>query len=306
MLGHMLEKLFKLKLRINFMYARKTKRISLNSIVADREFIKMLGKILEEQKEERLEKIKKQLEKASKNQNNNDLSKKSPGNRIRMDSRLYDNMLDIGLIKPIYHYHMDHTYTLNSERESLEFQNYEDIINTMLLPQNINNMLINVRHYDKSRYVDIKITLDNSKRKPCILELSSCSEERMALIEEKIKNLFKQLSTGHSWLYEQFYGVMKYIIPFFMFFSSTMIIIYLLSSYISLSIVISFIFAFFTLDYSKRIVSYLYPYVEFRLGITETTRRDRLRNVFWVIFSILISGVVGSVISGLGVFQILR
>ena len=154
--------------------SKKVKKIKINSIVINKEFLEKIGKILEREVEERENKFKKSIEGKNK------------------------HALQICILRKDK---CKVNYTIVSDEEELEFSSMKELLSTSVFPQKIKSISFRISHFNPN-YVDISFTLDNDYDSIAKLYLSSEDEAKILKIEKDIKNLFIEYRSKYGWIFK--------------------------------------------------------------------------------------------------------
>ena len=248
--------------------AVKTKRIRINSVVVDRDFLDKLGAIFEEQ----IEEIKKNAE--TKVTENSPIVEKEVNRwwgtlSTGQKSKKIQEKLELVRQQNTQYYRIK--YTLSTEEYDLDFNSIKELSAVKYFPEKIKSISFNFSTNSEG-YVDINIPLNNEYFTEVKVTLSSGDEEKLLKYENKIKDLFKNRRTDYNWMFK--IGSKFFCLNAISALLSVMILVLIYKIWLNISpsldtkqIVGSLFFlGVIVVMLLSALIKYLYPYYHFELS----------------------------------------
>lgn len=162
----------------------KKKKIRINSIILNKDFLFDLGEIIEAQ----IKSTEEELEKKIKN-----LIDSSNQSEQSIEHIRYMNRPDYII-----------SYAIQSEDTFMPFSSMEKMLSTKTFPEKILKIDFRVSSNNLDK-VDINFSINNKSINENVI-LSSSNEKELLFIEGKLKELFDKYKTNYSWFISRYYG----------------------------------------------------------------------------------------------------
>lgn len=175
-----------------------TKTIKIPSIIINKDLLQKIGKVFEEEVNERMNAFEKEKQ-----------EKINTGNLKDWEIESLDYK------KPS----ISIQFTIHSSEEELSFGSMKELLETSFFPEKIDSFTARVGHTDK-KYVDIHLSISKATQiwffgSGSYCRLSSENQERFLIKENQLKNLFRISSTSYSKILYPFKNSdFIFIIPF--------------------------------------------------------------------------------------------
>ena len=250
------------------------KRIKIGSIKINKEFLEKLGYLLEEDVNVRDKEYKQ----------NFDLLKK----KYSLKSPAAYKAWHTTHKKPLYGV----TYTIKTNDDELQVSSMDEFLSRKIFPNKIESMTFDINHYHESKYLDIRINLDEGFFGN-VCKISSDNESKMLLFEKNFKDLLKEYETNYNWFLKiSDLSLFKFLVePIFGVFISLLFIVNLDKLFIDLNentIISIFVFScIFIFLLTEKIRTFLYPRYSFEL-----TNKNNSKVIRYVIQVIIVSLVL--------------